>query len=124
MELSKRQQNWLKELVDISGVTICYLNDFYQGKMTWDELWKSNLSQVNIENLPCSCRFIELSNRPRGTTREKMEKSGCHFTLLSSEQNQYSKRASQLKCHCGQLWKEQEVEAMQYWSFHMYPENN
>ena len=125
MDLNGQQKKWLKDLSDISNREITLLDEFKKGVITWEELWKANLLQTPINELRCNCLFIELSNRPHGTTKNQMEKEGCSFNEIETYRNKNGKRVAKLICHgCGQHWKEQEVEAMQYWSFHMYPERS
>lgn len=123
MNFNGCQNNWLKELTDISNQEVILINEFKKDKITWGELWRANLSQIAIDGLRCKCLFIELSNRPLGTTKQHMEKKGCHFSEIESYKDEYQKRVNKLICDCcGQHWIEQEIEAMQYWSFHMRPE--
>ncbi len=113
-----------KDLCKISNREIILLDEFKKDELTWEEFWKANLLQVAINDLHCNCLFIELSNRPKGTTKDQMEKKGCHFSESESYRDEHQKSVSILICDCcGQKWKEQEFEAMQYWSFHMYPQN-
>ena len=124
MDFNGPQKRWLKDLCKISNRDIILLDEFKKDKLTWEEFWKANLLQVAINDLHCNCLFIELSNRPKGTTKDQMEKKGCHFSESESYRDEHQKRVSILICDCcGQQWKEQEFEAMQYWSFHMYPQN-
>ena len=74
MDFNGRQKRWLKDLCNISNREIILLDEFKKDKLTWEEFWKANLLQVAASYLHCKCLFIELSNRPKGTTKDQMEK--------------------------------------------------
>ena len=74
MDFNGRQKRWLKDLCKISNREIILLDEFKKDKLTWEKFWKANLLQTAINDLHCKCLFIELSNRPKGTTKDQMKK--------------------------------------------------
>jgi hypothetical protein len=73
--------------------------------------------------LKCRCKFegLKASNRRKGTPKSigDLEKLGFSFTLISGGGSWYVDAF--YKCSCGQMWKEEFVEAMQYMGNHAYP---
>ncbi len=75
--------------------------------------------------MDCKCISVYSENKPNPTYDTHLTREGCSFELISDDGDPPSWYSTRIhKCeNCGQLWKEEFVEAMQYNANHWYPIN-
>ena len=121
-KLTRRNEIDIADFCRETGLHIAYLEAYLDGQLTWTEFWDKNIHRVNLHELACGCRFVEISKRPGPTTMADMQSAGValnklHPTYMDEQTGDYI----YLCCRCDQEWREVEVESGQYWARHLYP---
>mgnify|MGYP000347879981 CR=1 FL=1 len=121
-ELTPRDKHDINEFKSVTGSNIVELARYISGEWEWHELWDYNFDQVNLDKIKCACKFegIRASGRRKGYPRSIhcLKQIGFQFALIKGGGSWYE--TAYYECSCGQKWKEEFVEAMQYNGNHAY----
>ncbi|HEY6529981.1 MAG TPA: hypothetical protein VIZ65_14930 [Cellvibrionaceae bacterium] len=121
--LTPRDINDIKTFKLITGSDLVELNRYVSEEWDWQELWDYNFHQVSTTQIKCKCAFegIRAALRRKGYPKSirDLEALGYDFTLIHGGGSWYEDAFYQ--CSCGQKWKEEFVESMQYNGNHARP---
>ncbi|MFC3151071.1 hypothetical protein ACFOEK_08530 [Litoribrevibacter euphylliae] len=124
--LTPRDRKDINEFELVTGGSFLYIDRYLSEEWDWYELWDYNFNNVDTSSIPCKCKFegLKASGRRKGYPRSisALTALGFHFTLIKGGHSWYEDAYYQ--CSCGQMWKEEFVEAMQYNGNHAYPIND
>lgn len=122
-KLTPRDEKDISEFKRVTGQNIAELDRYLSGIWEWYELWDYNFDNVKVVNEDCRCKFegLRASSRRKGYPKSisDLERLGFQFKLIAGGGSWYVDAYYQ--CACGQKWKEEFIEAMQYNGNHAYP---
>lgn len=121
--LTPRDIHAFEQYRAVTGCEMENIDQYLSGAWEWDALWDDNFNRVVPVRPGCRCRFeaLRYSGRRNGypLSIQGLERLGFHFTLLKGGGSWYED--AWYRCDCGQVWKEEFVEAMQYNGNHAHP---
>ena len=122
-ELNPRDRRDIAEFLSITGTEIVGLERYISQEWEWSELWESNFDSVDSSHIRCKCKFeaLKVSGRRKGypLSISALKQIGFNFILIKGGASWYEDAF--YSCSCGQKWKEEFVEAMQYNGNHAFP---
>lgn len=121
--LTPRDKSDIEEFKATTGSALIEIDRYLSGEWEWHELWDHNFDRVDPSMLECQCRFegLRASGRRKGYPKsiQDLKRLGLNFDLIAGGGSWYED--AYYRCSCGQKWKEEFVEAMQYMGNHAYP---
>jgi len=122
-ELTPRDTRDIERFESVVGIGFTAIERYQSGEWEWYKLWDYNFDKAKPLVGKCACKFeaLRFSGRRKGYPLSIMDlkQLGFSFILVEGEDSLYVD--SFYECSCGQKWKEEFVEAMQYCGNHAWP---